>query len=183
MLLCLSSARQSRWQKAVEAGEHSARTHGQPIRSGPLHLLKAISRKDPLAGVKEHATPLPDGDCRFSCGCEKRIGIRAAATRGNDRKRHAFYEFVILARVAAACEESRSFFGHLRQPARKSTASDSSQGRKRAAAASSRSRLPCAGSHFSPAHFSLSAQPFSYGAAIRPIARRCWNFHSRLTFT
>src|SRR5712691_11579973 len=41
-----------------------------------------------------------------------RIGIpRAAATRGNDRKRRAFSEFVILARVAAAREESRSFSG------------------------------------------------------------------------
>src|ERR1700724_1803309 len=31
-------------------------------------------RKDPLAGVK-NMPPLPDRDCGFSCGCERRIGI------------------------------------------------------------------------------------------------------------
>jgi len=31
-----------------------------------------------------------------------------------------------------------------------------------------------------PGHF---AQPFSYGAAILPIARRCLNFHCPLIFT
>ena len=30
---------------------------------------------------------------------------------------------------------------------------------------------------------SLLAHPFSYGAAMRPIARRCWNFHSPFIFT
>ena len=41
---------------------------------------------------------------------EKNRVLRAAATRGNDRKRRAFSQFVILVRVAAAREESRSFF-------------------------------------------------------------------------
>src|SRR5262249_31746817 len=47
------------------------------------------------------------------------------------------------------------------------------------AAISSQSRAVC----FPVQPASCFAQPVSYGADIRPIARRCWNFHSPFTLT